>query len=212
MPSWYAGAGQKVYPGFLQLFGFMAMHPDQHIKAHMELFRHLARGDEEKAQKIREDYDEYLAACDLPGQFYLDTVKRVFQDHDLARGRLITNGQKVNPAAIRETAIFTVEGGEDDIVAPGQTVAAHRLCKGLSAGQHFHYLQEDATHFDLFDGDKWSDDIAPRVAGFMRQAAAQRGVFYDAAPAPVKTPEHWTASSRTVNDNRRQPPQSLGYN
>jgi poly(3-hydroxybutyrate) depolymerase len=210
VPPWYAGAGQKVYPGFLQLFGFMAMHPDQHVKAHMELFRDLAGGAEDSARKIREHYDEYLAACDLPGQFYLDTVKRVFQDHDLARGRLVVDGRKVNPAAIQKTAIFTVEGGGDDIVAPGQTVAAHRLCKGLRAGQHFHYLQDDATHFDLFDGDKWNDDIAPRIAGFVRQAAAQRGVFYDAAPTSVKTAEHWTA--RTASDSRRQPPQPLYYN
>ena len=208
VPPWYAGAGQKVYPGFMQLMAFVAMNPERHVKAHLDLFNHLAEGDDVSAEKIMDFYDEYFAVCDLPGRFYIDTVKKVFQDRDLARGQFMFEGRRVNPAAVRNTPLFTVEGSEDDIAAPGQTLAAHGLCKGLKADQHYHYLQEGAGHYGIFNGSKWRNEIAPRIAGFVRQAAARQGLFYDAAPDAVKTPERWIGPFK-ANDNRLPPPSAF---
>jgi poly(3-hydroxybutyrate) depolymerase len=188
VPEKYAGAGRLVYPGFLQLFSFMAMNPEKHLQSHLDLFRHLADGDDGKADKIKAFYNEYLAVCDLPGQFYLETIQKVFLDHELAKGTMICRGKKVNPAVIRETALMTVEGGKDDIVAPGQTVAAHSLCSGLHKNQHFHYLQKEADHYGIFSGPLWREDVCPQVTQFIRKIAASHGLIHD-KPARKSKPK-----------------------
>jgi poly(3-hydroxybutyrate) depolymerase len=179
VPEKYAGAGRLVYPGFLQLFSFMAMNPGRHQQSYLDLFKHLADGDDGKAGKIKAFYNEYLAVCDLPGKFYLETIQKVFLDQELAKGTMACHGKKVNPAAITKTALMTVEGGKDDIVAPGQTAAAHGLCPGLQEDQHFHYLQKEADHYGIFGGPLWREDICPRITGFIREIAARHGLTYD---------------------------------
>jgi poly(3-hydroxybutyrate) depolymerase len=197
VPPWYKGAGQKVYPGFLQLTGFMMMNPDKHYQSHVDLFNHLRAGDGESAQKIRDFYDEYFAVCDLHADFYLQTVEEVFQKQSLARGTLTWRGQKIDPSLITKTATFTVEGALDDIAAPGQTSAAHGLLSGLSAQKHYHHLQAGAGHYGIFNGRRWREEIAPLLTGFVRKTGAENGLKYDAAPAEsliknaIKIPSFW---------------------
>ncbi len=206
VPDKYAGAGRLVYPGFLQLFSFMAMHPEEHTAAHLELFNHLSLGNKRAADKIKAFYDEYLAVCDLPEKFYLETLQKVFIDQELARGLLTHAGVKVDPSAITRTALLTIEGGKDDIVAPGQTTAAHALCSGLAQKKKFHHLQKDAGHFGLFSGHSWNDDIALRLMSFVRKAGADNGIAYDPAadPSRLVAPAQW-------QDPRQIQPQQRKY-
>lgn len=197
VPVGYAGAGRLVYPGFMQLFAFMSMNPDKHIKSHLDLFGHLVNGNGEKAEKIKAFYDEYLAVCDLPAKFYLDTVQKVFIDQELARGTLTYHGQRVKPDAIRKTALFTVEGGKDDISAPGQTLAAHGFCTGLDPGRKFHYLQADAGHYGIFNGRGWREEIAPRITSFIRKAAVDNGLHHAPASASIAP-----SQVRPANDDK----------
>ncbi len=185
VPAHYKGAGRLVYPGFVQLFSFMAMHPEKHIESHQELFQHLLAGKTDNAEKIKAFYDEYLAVCDLPAKFYLETVQKVFIEQQLARGTLEHDGERIKPAAIRHTALFTVEGEKDDISAPGQTTAAHKMCKGLAADQKFHYLQPGAGHYGIFNGKGWRSDIAPRITGFIRAMGEKSGIAYDPASKSI---------------------------
>ena len=131
IPFYYPGAYRMVYPGFLQLQGFMSMHMDRHVGEHFKMFQHLVRGDEEAAAHHRKFYDEYMSSMDVAAEYYLETIERVFQNHDLPRGTFRWRGREVKPEAIRRTALLTVEGEMDDISAPGQTRAAHNLCKSL---------------------------------------------------------------------------------
>jgi polyhydroxyalkanoate depolymerase len=170
VPATLAGAGRKVYPGFLQLTAFMSMNGARHVKAHGDLYSHLATGDVERATEIKTFYDEYFAVFDLPARFYLETVKRVFQDADLARGVLTYKGKRVDPAAIRKTALLTVEGEHDDICAVGQTLAAHDLCTGLKPFLKRHHLQPGAGHYGVFSGRKWRTQIYPLVRNLMLSA------------------------------------------
>jgi poly(3-hydroxybutyrate) depolymerase len=179
VPDKYPGAGRLVYPGFLQLFSFMAMNPDKHMQSHINLFEHLSSGDHVKADKIKDFYDEYLAVCDLPAKFYLETVQKVFINQDLAKGMLTYRGKKIDLSSIHRTALLTVEGGKDDIAAPGQTFAAHALCSGLKDDQKSHYLQKDAGHFGIFSGHYWRNDICPQVTRFIRKIAARHGFEYE---------------------------------
>jgi poly(3-hydroxybutyrate) depolymerase len=179
VPQKYPGAGRLVYPGFLQLFSFMSIDPDRHMQSHLDLFKHLADGDDAKADKIKAFYDEYLSVCDMPGTFYMDTVQKVFIDQELAKGTMSYKGQKVDLAAITKTALLTVEGGKDNLVAPGQTVAAHSLCSSLQDSQRFHYLHPDADHFGLVSGHLWRDGVSPQVMQFIRKIAAQNGLQHD---------------------------------
>ncbi|MDE1152644.1 MAG: polyhydroxyalkanoate depolymerase [Micavibrio sp.] len=188
VPSTYAGAGRLVYPGFVQLFSFIAMHPDKHTDAHVEMFESLVKGDREKADKRKAFYDEYLAVCDLPAKFYLETVENVFIDQKLAKGTLTHEGEAVDPGAIRRTALFTIEGENDDISTPGQTTVAHRLCSGLAATQKYHHLQPGTGHYGIFNGRSWREEIAPRVTGFIRSTAAKAGVHYDEPNKAVVPP------------------------
>jgi polyhydroxyalkanoate depolymerase len=169
VPFRHAGARRKVYPGFLQLIAFLSMNFERHVKAHADLYHHAARGNDAKAQAARDFYDEYFSVLDLPAEFYLETVKRVFQTHDLPRGQLIWRKRKVDPRAIRRTALFTIEGERDDICSPGQTLAAQGLCSGLKPAQRKHHLQPSVGHYGVFAGGKWQSQIYPLVRNFMLQ-------------------------------------------
>jgi poly(3-hydroxybutyrate) depolymerase len=168
VPPRYAGAFRRVYPGFVQLAGFMQMNLDRHITAHVDLFRHLVRGDGESAAATRAFYDEYMSVMDLPADFYLQTVRRVFQQHALPLGTFESRGRPVEPKAIERTALLTVEGENDDICAVGQTSAAHDLLSGLPDGRKSRYIQPKVGHYGVFNGRRWRTEIYPRVRDFIR--------------------------------------------
>lgn len=161
VPSGFPGAGRKVYPGFVQLNAFMAMNPKRHIDTHIDLFGALARGDNDKAEFTKNFYDEYFAVLDLTAEFYLETVSMVFQEHLLPKGELKWHGELVEPAAIRKTALLTVEGERDDICSVGQTMAAHDLCTGIRPYKKRHHLQPGVGHYGVFSGSKWAGQIYP---------------------------------------------------
>lgn len=163
VPARYPGAGRRVYPGFVQLTAFMMMNPNRHVDAHIDIFSNLAVGKRPEADKAFDFYDEYFAVLDLTAEFYLETVSRVFQEHLLPKGELIWRNRVVNPAAIRKTALFTVEGERDDICSVGQTVAAHSLCSGIFANRKRHHLQPGVGHYGVFSGRKWANQIYPLV-------------------------------------------------
>jgi poly(3-hydroxybutyrate) depolymerase len=163
VPWRYKGAFRRVYPGFLQLTAFVSMNLDRHINAHMAQFHALACGDVVAAEAHKKFYDEYGAVMDLPAEFYLETVKRIFQDHDLPLGKLTWHGQKVRPEAIRRTSLLTVEGERDDICAIGQTMAALDLCTGLRISQKRHHLQSGVGHYGVFSGSRWAREVYPKV-------------------------------------------------
>jgi poly(3-hydroxybutyrate) depolymerase len=167
VPPWRAGAFRRVYPGFLQLTAFVSMNPDRHIEAHRRMFDHLVRGDEDSAAAHRQFYDEYLAVMDVTASYYLQTVERFFQKHDLPDGRMRVRGERVDTAAIRRTALMTVEGELDDICAPGQTIMAQVICSGISAERRVQYLQPGVGHYGIFNGRRWRTDILPRISGFI---------------------------------------------
>ena len=161
VPARFAGAGRRVYPGFVQLTAFMLMNPGRHMDAHIDMYANLATGKLEQAQTSMTFYDEYFAVLDLTAEFYLETVNRVFQEHLLPLGKLEWRGRKVDPGAIRRTALFTVEGERDDICSVGQTVAAHQLCSGIFPNRKRHHLQPGVGHYGVFSGRKWSSQIYP---------------------------------------------------
>jgi poly(3-hydroxybutyrate) depolymerase len=163
VPWRYAGAGRLVYPGFMQLSAFVSMNLDRHFDAHLGQFRALVSGDNEAAAAHRRFYNEYRAVMDLPAEFYLETVKRVFQDHDLPLGRFTYRGEVVRPAAIRRTAVLTVEGERDDICANGQTMAALDLCSGVPISMRRHHLQTGVGHYGVFSGKRWAAEVYPLV-------------------------------------------------
>ncbi|BAT60872.1 hypothetical protein GJW-30_1_03422 [Variibacter gotjawalensis] len=163
VPMRFPGAFRRVYPGFLQLTAFMSMNIDRHVKAHVDLHRHIANDEEEQAIAIKTFYDEYFAVLDLTAEFYLETVRLVFQEHALPKGELTHHGRKVNPAAIRKTLLLTIEGERDDICAMGQTLAAHELCSSLRPYLKRHHLQPGAGHYGVFSGRKWEGQIYPLV-------------------------------------------------
>jgi poly(3-hydroxybutyrate) depolymerase len=169
VPAGHPGAGRRVYPGFLQLSGFVSMNLDRHVGAQMRMFRHLIQGDGESAAAHRRFYDEYLSVMDLPAEFYLQTIETVFQEHALPRGTMTSRNRKVEPARITKTALFTVEGELDDISGVGQTRAAHDLCSGIPAGRHRHYEAKGVGHYGIFNGRRWREDIMPRVREFIRE-------------------------------------------
>jgi poly(3-hydroxybutyrate) depolymerase len=163
VPRRYAGGGRRVYPGFLQLVAFMAMNMPRHTAAHRKLYAHLAAGEEKEAAKIKDFYDEYFAVLDMTEEFYMETIDRVFQKADLARGQFTYRGKRVDPSAIRKTALLTVEGGRDDICALGQTSIAHDLCSSLRPHLKRHHLQANVGHYGVFNGKRWEKEIYPVV-------------------------------------------------
>lgn len=163
VPPPHAGHMRRVYPGFVQLSAFMSMNLERHVQQFKLLYQHLVDGEMEKAEVIRVFYDEYLAVNDLPAEFYLETVAKVFQTYDLARGALTWRGRPVRPEAIRRTWLFTVEGERDDICSVGQTVAAHDLCTAIRPYMKLHHVQTGVGHYGVFSGRKWKNEIYPRV-------------------------------------------------
>ena len=163
VPSRHAGARRRVYPGFLQLTAFMNMNLERHMSAFRGFFDNLVKGDVEKAQSTRAFYNEYFAVADLHAEFYLETVRTVFQEYSLPRGELTYRGRVVNPGAIRRTALLTVEGEKDDICALGQTLAAQDLCSGLRQYLKTHYVQPGVGHYGVFSGSRWKRNVYPIV-------------------------------------------------
>ncbi len=163
VPNRHAGRGRRVYPGFIQLIAFMSMNMARHTAAHRKLYMHLANGEEKEAAKIKDFYDEYFAVLDMTEEFYMETIDRVFQKAELAQGQFTYRGLKVDPGAIRKTALLTVEGGRDDICALGQTAAAHDLCSSLRPHLKRHHLQANVGHFGVFNGGRWEKEIYPVV-------------------------------------------------
>jgi poly(3-hydroxybutyrate) depolymerase len=167
VPAKYPGAMRRVYPGFMQLSGFVAMNPERHLESHQDYYKHLVAGDGESAEAHRRFYDEYNAVMDLPAEYYLDTIVRVFQKQSLARGELEVAGEQVTPAAIKRTSLFTIEGELDDISGSGQTEAAHTLCTGLSASRRQHYTAPGVGHYGIFSGRKYREMIYPKIREFI---------------------------------------------
>ena len=170
VPRRYGGAGRMVYPGFVQLTAFMSMNIERHLKAHRDLYENLAKGDTAKAAMTKAFYDEYFAVLDLAAEFYLETVRLVFQEHALPLGELSYRGQKVEPAAIKRTTLFTVEGERDDICAVGQTLAAHDLCTSLRPYRKRHHMQAGVGHYGVFGGRAWQNQIYPIVKNVILQS------------------------------------------
>lgn len=168
VPFQYAGSGRKVYPGFLQLAGFMSMNLGNHMMSHYAMFKHLVSGDGESAEATKEFYDEYRAVCDMTAEFYLQTVDVVFQTHALPKGELLHRGVKIDPSAITDIGILAVEGERDDISGIGQTKAALKISKNLPAEHKKYYLAKGVGHYGIFNGSKWRDKIAPVLEDWIR--------------------------------------------
>jgi len=176
VPATETGAGRRVCPGFFQLSGFVSMNADRHMKAHWKLFQDVLEGDEGAADVNRRFYDEYLAVMDLPAEYYLETVRTVFQENALAHGTMTYRGLRpVRPSAIARTALLTVEGERDDITGLGQTLAAHALCTGIPQKDREHHQQPGAGHYGVFSGRRWRDEVAPRIRDFIQRHDAPQG-------------------------------------
>jgi poly(3-hydroxybutyrate) depolymerase len=170
VPPKYPGYSRLVYPGFLQHLGFVAMNPDRHVNAHWEYYNHLMKGDGESAEAHRRFYDEYNAVLDLPAEYYIDTVKTVFQEFALPKGRMRVRDELVRPQAIRDTALLTIEGEFDDISGNGQTEAAHALCLNIPRERREHFMAPGVGHYGIFSGRRWREVIYPRVRDFIQKS------------------------------------------
>ncbi len=168
VPFSYAGAGRKVYPGFMQLAGFMTMNLGNHLMSHWQMFRHLVQGDEDSADATKKFYDEYRSVCDMTAEFYLQTVQEVFKKHSLPRGEFLHRGTRVDPGAITDIGLLAVEGEKDDISGIGQTRAALEIATSLPDALKGYYLAEDVGHYGIFNGSKWRGRIAPVVEQWIR--------------------------------------------
>jgi poly(3-hydroxybutyrate) depolymerase len=169
VPPNYPGHGREVYPGFLQHAGFIAMNPGRHLNSHWDFYQDLLRGDLDDAESHRKFYDEYNAVLDLPAEFYLDTIEKVFQQFLLPRGLWDVAGERVDPAAIKRSALLTIEGELDDISGLGQTQAAHDLCSSIPAKRREHKVIEGAGHYGIFSGRRWRETVYPQVRDFIRK-------------------------------------------
>jgi len=171
VPRNYPGQRRKVYPGFLQHAGFLAMNPSRHVTSHWDFYQDLLRGDLDDAESHRKFYDEYNAVLDMPAEYYLDTIRVVFQQHLLPRGEWYVRGQRVAPEGISDTALFTIEGELDDISGLGQTEASHALTPGIPDNNKRHLTVEGAGHYGIFSGRRWREVVYPQVSHFIRQNA-----------------------------------------
>jgi poly(3-hydroxybutyrate) depolymerase len=176
VPARYAGAGRRVYPGVVQLTAFMSMNPKRHLSAHVRLYRDLVAGEQDRAASTRAFYDEYGAVMDVPAEFYLETVGRIFQEHHFATGQFTWRGTRVDPGAITDTDLLTVEGARDDICSPGQTQAAHALCTGIPEERKHHHLQPGVGHYGVFSGSRWEAEVYPILRDVIARAGAGAGV------------------------------------
>ncbi|MGH8062375.1 MAG: polyhydroxyalkanoate depolymerase, partial [Pseudoxanthomonas sp.] len=172
VPAAYPGHGRPVYPGFLQHAGFIAMNPSRHFMSHWDFYADLVKGDLEDADSHRKFYDEYNAVLDMPAEYYLDTIRTVFQEFSLPRGTWKIKGELVKPAAIRKTALLSIEGELDDISGLGQTAAAHDLCTGIPKARHQHLTVKGAGHYGIFSGRRWREVVYPDVRDFIAKYAA----------------------------------------
>ncbi len=195
VPTNFPGAGREVYPGFLQHTGFVAMNPDRHLTSHYDYFLDLVRGDDDSAESHRRFYDEYNAVLDMPAEYYLDTIKTVFQDFALVNGTWDVGGDLVRPQDITQTALLTVEGELDDISGAGQTKAAHELCSGIDASNQFHYDAIGAGHYGIFSGRRWREKVYPVIRDFIAK--------YDAAP--LHQPAAARRAARPATRRSRKP-------
>ncbi len=173
VPYPYPGFGRSVYPGYLQLSGFMAMNMDRHVDAHREMYDHLVRGDGEAGEKQRDFYDEYLAVMDLTSEYYLQTIDAVFVEHLLPKGKMTHWNKKVDLSAVRTTGLMTVEGEKDDISGIGQTYAAHDLCSNLPEERKAHHLQKEVGHYGVFNGSRFRREIVPKIIEFQTAMVGQ---------------------------------------
>jgi poly(3-hydroxybutyrate) depolymerase len=190
VPQNFPGAGREVYPGFLQHTGFVAMNPDRHATSHFDYFKDLVKGDDESAESHRQFYDEYNAVLDMPAEYYLDTIKTVFQDFALVNGTWVVKGEPVRPQDITGTALLTIEGELDDISGAGQTKAAHDLCAGIPSSRAFHYDAAGAGHYGIFSGRRWREKVYPEVKAFIQQFNVAQQAEADnvtSITAPAKT-------------------------
>jgi poly(3-hydroxybutyrate) depolymerase len=169
VPANYPGQGREVYPGFLQHAGFIAMNPNRHLNSHWDFYQDLLRGDMEDAESHRKFYDEYNAVLDMPAEFYLDTIEKVFQEFLLPKGLWDVAGERVTPSAIKTSALLTIEGELDDISGLGQTEAAHDLCSGIPAKRRAHKVIDGAGHYGIFSGRRWRETVYPQVRDFIRK-------------------------------------------
>lgn len=199
VPFYYPGAFRRVYPGFIQLGGFMSMNLDRHVGSHMQFYHHLVRGDGESAESHRRFYDEYNAVMDISADFYLQTVETVFQRHLLPKGKMKWRHPRtghlhdIDPLKLRTIALMTVEGELDDISAHGQTTAAHDIVKNLSASKQYHHFQEDVGHYGIFNGRRWREQIMPRIRNFIRRLDSEKDPVppADLTRIPDLRAEHW---------------------
>jgi poly(3-hydroxybutyrate) depolymerase len=169
VPPTYPGAGRKVYPGFLQHTGFIAMNPQNHMQSHWDFFRNLVRGDDQDTESHIRFYDEYNAVLDMDAKYYLDTIKTVFQDHALPNGKWKVAGELVKPQDIKTTSLLTIEGELDDISGSGQTRSAHNLCTGIPKANKDHYEVMGAGHYGIFAGRRWREQVYPKIKSFIRE-------------------------------------------
>jgi len=174
VPANYPGKGRKVYPGFLQHVGFLAMNPERHLQSHWDFYQNLVKGDLDDAAAHRRFYDEYNAVLDMPAEYYLDTIKVVFQQHLLPKGDWEINGERVDPSKITQTALMTIEGELDDISGLGQTRAAHTLCTGVAKAGRTHLTVKGAGHYGIFSGRRWREQVYPKVREFIALHAATK--------------------------------------
>ena len=193
VPWPHEGAGRAVYPGFLQLSGFMSMNLDRHVQAHKDLFMHLVSGDGDSAEKHREFYDEYLAVMDLTAEFYLQTIDSVFVRQALPKGEMLHRGRPIDLSKIRRIPLMTIEGEKDDITGLGQCRAALDLCSSLPEAMKLHYECPGVGHYGIFNGSRFRFDIAPRIAQFLRMHD-KRAAFIPTLPARIRA----AAASRTA--------------
>lgn len=195
VPMIYPGAMRRVYPGFLQLTGFMTMNMDRHIDAHVKLYDNLVTGDGDSVDQHRKFYDEYLSVMDMTAEFYLDTIERIFQTYDLADGKFMWRGELVKPELIKRTALLTVEGENDDISGIGQTQAAHDICSGIPEAMQQDWVQPGVGHYGVFNGRRWREEIQPRVSAFIQANPTLAAV--KPTPAPTPTPAKTQPAKRT---------------
>lgn len=206
VPFYYPGAHRKVYPGFVQLGGFMSMNLDRHVGSHMKFYQHLISGDGDSAAAHRKFYNEYLSVMDITAEFYLQTVDTVFQRHSLPKGEMKWRDPisdeliAVDPSKIKRTALLTIEGELDDISAHGQTTAAHDLCSNLSPDKQYHHFQENVGHYGIFNGRRWRNFIMPRLRHFIRSFDKDTSSVpaKDLGPGTTLKPEKWDKSKHGI--------------
>jgi poly(3-hydroxybutyrate) depolymerase len=202
VPTNFPGSGRPVYPGFLQHTGFVAMNPDRHLTSHYDYFLDLVRGDDDSAEFHRDFYDEYNAVLDMPAEYYLDTIKTVFQDFALVNGTWRVNEELVRPQDIKTTALLTIEGELDDISGAGQTRAAHDLCTGVPKSRQFHYDAIGAGHYGIFSGRRWREKVYPTVRDFIASHQGPAAKALTAAKPAARAPRAAAKKAKAVRNGR----------